>query len=68
MVGQVEEHLNKLIKAINNVKATFEAEAYGLDPNVLLVTPELVPLIKVQIHGHIMETWMVMGAFDDIVK
>ena len=43
---QVEGHLNKLIEAIQDVKATVEAETYGIDPSIPLVTPELVPPIK----------------------
>ena len=68
VVGQVSEHLNKLIEAINDVKATIEAETYGMDPNVPLVTQELVSPIKVQIHRCTMETGMAMGVFDDVVK
>ena len=31
---KVGDHLNKLIDAINEVKATVEAKTYGVDPNV----------------------------------
>ena len=65
---QVFEHLNKFIDAINNVKTTIEVDTYGMDPSVSLVTLELVPPIKVQIHGGAMETRMRIGAFDDVVK
>ena len=68
MDGQVAEHLNKLIEAINDIKATVKAETYDVDPSISLVTPELVPPIKLQIHGHAMETRAATGAFDDIVK
>ena len=68
MYGQVTEHLNKLTEAINDVKDIFEPKTYAMDPNVPLVTPELVPPIKVEIHGRAMETGMGMGAFDDVVK
>ena len=39
-----------------------------MDPNVPLVTPELVPPIKVEIHGGVMEIGTLTGAFDDVVK
>ena len=39
IVDQVGNHLNKLMDAINEVKATVEAETYGVDPNVPLATP-----------------------------
>ena len=39
-----------------------------MDPNVPLVTPELVPPIKVQIHRRAMEIGTTIGAFDDVVK
>ena len=68
MAGQVSKHLNKLIDSINDVKTTIEAKTYGLDPSVLLVTQELVPLIKVHIHGGAMDIGMGTGALDDVVK
>ena len=46
---KVEGHLNKLIEAIQDVKATMEAKTYGVDPSVPLVTPTLVPPIRVLI-------------------
>ena len=49
IASQVKGHLNKLIEAIQDVKATVEAETYGVDPNVPLVTPTLVPPITVVI-------------------
>ena len=52
---QVEGHLNKLIEAIQDVKITMEAETYGVDPSVLLVTPLLVSSIKVVIQRHALE-------------
>ena len=39
-----------------------------MDPSVPLVTPELVPQIKVQIQGRALETRTTTSAFDDIVK
>ena len=44
-----------MVDSINEVKATIEAETYGMDPNVPLVVPELVPSIKVKIHGLTLE-------------
>ena len=51
MVEKVLRHLNKLIDTINDVKTIVEANTYGVDPRILLVPPELVLPIKVQIHG-----------------
>ena len=39
-----------------------------MDPSVPLVTPNLVPPIKVQIQGRAMEIGMMTSAFDDVVK
>ena len=47
VVGQFVEHLNNLTNSINEVKSTIKAKAYDMDPNVPLVTPELVMLIKI---------------------
>ena len=47
--GQAAKHLNNLIESINEVKTIVEAETYGMDPNIPLVTQELVSPIKVQI-------------------
>ena len=47
IADQVGNHLTKLVDAINEVKFTVEVETYGMDPIVPLVTPELVPPIKV---------------------
>ena len=52
---QVEGHLNKLIEAIQDVKATVEAETYGVDPSIPLVTPDLGPPIKVTIQRQSLE-------------
>ena len=52
---QVEGHLNKLIKAIQDVKATVEADTYGVDPSIPLVTLELVSPIKVMIQRKALE-------------
>ena len=61
-------NLNKLIDAINDVKTNVEVETYGMDPSVPLVTPELMSLIKVHIHGATLEIGTTIGAFDDMVK
>ena len=47
IANQVGNHLTKLVDAINEVKATIEAETYGMYPSAPLVTPKLVALIKV---------------------
>ena len=60
--------MKEFLEAINEVKATMEADTYGVDPSVPLVTPELVPPIKVHIHGYALETRTDTSAFDDIVK
>ena len=65
---QVGNHLTKLVDAINEVKAVVEAETYGMDPSVPLVTLELVLLIKVQIQGCTLETGAETSEIDDIVK
>ena len=46
---KVEGRLNKLIEVIQDVKATVEANKYGVDPSIPLVEPALVPPIKVVI-------------------
>ena len=46
---QVQDHLNKLTVAINDIKDTVEAKTYGFGPSVPLITPMLVPSIKVLI-------------------
>ena len=49
IASQVEGHLNKLVEAIQDVKATIEAETYGVDPSIPLATLALVSPIKVTI-------------------
>ena len=68
IADQVGNHLTKLVDAINEVKAIVEAETYGVDPNVPLVTLELVSLFKVGIQGCTMETGMGTIVFYDVVK
>ena len=46
---QVQDHLNKFTVAINDIKDTVEAETYGVDPSMPLVTPTVFPPIKVLI-------------------
>ena len=57
-----------MIKAINEVKSTFEAKTYGVDPNVQVVIPELVFPIKVTVHTSALETGREPTPFDDAVK
>ena len=49
VVDHVSQHLNHLVEAINDVKATVEDETYGMDPSIALVMPELVLPIKITI-------------------
>ena len=65
---KVGGHLNKLIEAINGVKATVEAETYGVDPNVQVVTPQLVMPIKVTIESSSLETRIGLSAFENVVN
>ena len=60
--------MNKLIEAINEVKATVEAETYGFYPNVPLATPELVSLIKLKILRRVLETKTKTSALDDSLQ
>ena len=60
--------MNKLIESINEVKSTIEAETYGVDPNVPLATPELVPPIKVNILRRALETEIETSALDDSLQ
>ena len=63
---QVQHHINKLTEAIQDVKATMpEAETYGVDPSILLVTPALVPPIKVVIQRHALEVDVETSACPD---
>ena len=53
------------MEAINELKSTVEAENYGVDPSISLLTPQLVPSIKVEINRWVMETGM--PEYDDVV-
>ena len=64
MTNKITEHINQITEAINKVKTTIEAETYSVDPSIPLVTPELVPPIKVEIQRCAME--MGTGDFDDV--
>ena len=52
----VQDHLNKLTAAINDIKDTVEVETNGVDPSVPLITLMLVPPIKVLIQRQELET------------
>ena len=52
---KLADHINQLTDALNEVKRTIEAETYGVDPNIPLVTLELVLSIKVEIQACVME-------------
>ena len=66
IVDQVKIHLNKLIEAINEVKATMEADTYGVDPNInALTTTTLLSLIKVKNLGCALEMEVETSAVDD---
>ena len=58
----------KLIESINEVKSTIEADTYGVDPNVKVVTPQLVSPIKVTIQASALETEISKSAFDNVVN
>ena len=60
--------MNKLLDSISKVKATIEAETYGIDPNVQVIVPELVSPIKVTIQTSALETGTRATTFDDVVK
>ena len=60
--------MNKLIKAINEVKATVKDETYGVDPNVQVFPPQLVFPIKVTIQTSALETGTYPNAFNYFVK
>ena len=66
LTDQLDEHVSQLKEAINKFKATIEAETYGMDPSIPLVTPELVSPIKVELHGRVMEIGMT--EYDDVVQ
>ena len=68
IVDQVGNHLTKFIGSINEVKSFVEVDTYALDPIVPLVVPDLVPPIKVQIHGCTLEIGTETSAFDDVIK
>ena len=65
LTNKLTKHINQLIEAINKFKATIEAETYGMDPSIPLVTPELVLPIKVELHGWVMEIGII--EYDDVV-
>ena len=54
------------MEAINELKSTVEAENYGVDPSIPLVTPELVLPIKVELHRWVMEIGII--EYDDVVQ
>ena len=57
--------MNKLIEDINEIKATVEADTYGVDANIPLATPELVPPIKVNILRRTLESETETSVVDD---
>ena len=61
-------HLNKLIKVISDVKAIVEAETYGVDPNIQVVAPILVPPIMVTIQTSTLQIETGPSAFDNMVN
>ena len=60
--------MNKLIDAINEVKATVEAETYDVDPNVQVVPPQLVPPVKVTIQTSALEIGTSPSTFENVVN
>ena len=57
-------HVNKLTKAIYEVRGAVEVEMHAADPENTLETPLLLSLLKVELSTHMMDTWM--KEFDDI--
>ena len=55
MTYKVEEHINTLTDAINEVRNTVEAENYNVDPTDALVTPLLLPRVKIEVQLGAME-------------
>ena len=55
LTNQLEEHVNTLTEAINEVWHTVEADTYYLDPNDTLVTPLLLLRVKIEVHSWALE-------------
>ena len=49
LTNKLEQHINTLTEAINEVRHIVEAETYDVDPNGTLVTPLLLPLVKIEV-------------------
>ena len=57
-----------MIEAISDVKSIVVAETYGVEPNIQVVVPVLVPPIKVTIQTDALETGIGPSAFDNMVN
>ena len=55
LTNQLEEHVNTLTEAINEVQNTIEAKTYNVDPNDTLVTPLLLMRVKIDVHSWALE-------------
>ena len=65
LTNKLEEHINTLTEAINEVLNMIESETYGMDPSDALVTPLLLPLVKIEVQPRAMETGI--QEYDDVI-
>ena len=49
-------HVNKLTEAINEVKSTFKAETYYVDPRDVLETPLILSPLNIEIQAQALDT------------
>ena len=49
LTNNIIEHMNQLIEAVNEAKATIKDETYGVDPSIPSATLDLVLPIKIEI-------------------
>ena len=64
LTNKLTNHVNKLTEAINEVKITIEAEAYGVDPNSTLEELLLFSPLKIGFNVQALETCQ--QAFGDV--
>ena len=56
LTNKLTNHVNKLTKAINEVKIIVEAEAYGINPHSTLEELLLFPPLKIGFNLQALET------------
>ena len=66
MASKCIEHLNKLTKAINEVKTTVDVETYGVDLRDTLAAPLLLPPLKLELQVKELESGM--PKYDDVIQ